>query len=83
MIQFLPYPPIASLSDGGFQVAFKERACVLQVLFGIGFGGALLFLLVDRYEKDKVVASLLRFMVLAVSGLAILHKLRPLGFALF
>jgi hypothetical protein len=51
--------------------------------FGIGFGGALLFLLVDRYEKDKVVASLLRFMVLAVSGLAILHRLRLFGFALF
>ena len=50
---------------------------------GIGFGGALLFLLVDRYEKDKVVASLLRFMVLAVSGLAILHRLRLFGFALF
>lgn len=50
---------------------------------GIGFGGAILFLLVDQYEKDKVVASLLKFMVLAVSGLAILHKLRPFGFALF
>ena len=51
--------------------------------FGIGFGGALLFLLVDRYENNKVVASLLRFMVLAVSGLAILHRLRLFGFALF
>jgi hypothetical protein len=51
--------------------------------FGIGFGGALLFLLVDRYEKDKVVARLFGFMVLAVSGLAILHRLRLLGFALF
>ena len=51
--------------------------------FGIDFSGALLFLLVDRYEKDKVVASLLRFMVLAVSGVAILHRLRLFGFALF
>ena len=51
--------------------------------FGIGFGGALLFLLVDRYEKDKVVARLLRFMMLAVSGVAILHRLRLFGFALF
>jgi hypothetical protein len=51
--------------------------------FGIGFGGAILFLLVDQYEKDKVVASLLKFMVLAVSGLAILHKLGPFGFVLF
>jgi hypothetical protein len=51
--------------------------------FGIGLSGAILFLLVDKYEKDKVVANLLRFMVLAVSGLAILHRLRPFGFALF
>jgi hypothetical protein len=27
--------------------------------FGIGFGGAILFLLVDKYEKDKVIANLL------------------------
>jgi hypothetical protein len=39
-------------------------------------------LLVDKYEKEQV-ASLLKFMVLAVSGLAILHGLRPFGFALF
>jgi hypothetical protein len=51
--------------------------------FGIGFGGAILFLLVDKYEKDKVVANLLRFMVLTVSGLAILHRPRPFGIALF
>jgi hypothetical protein len=51
--------------------------------FGIGLGGAILFWLVEKYEKDKIVANLLKFLVLAVSGLAILHKLRPLGFALF
>jgi hypothetical protein len=51
--------------------------------FGIGFGGAILFLLVDKYEKNMIVANLLKFLVLAVSGLAILHKLRPFGFALF
>ncbi len=51
--------------------------------FGIGFGGAILFLLVDKYEKDEVAANLPKFMVLAVSGLAILHKLRPFGFVLF
>jgi hypothetical protein len=51
--------------------------------FGIGFGGAILFLLVDKYEKNMIVANLLKFLVLAVSGLAILHTLRPFGFALF
>jgi hypothetical protein len=51
--------------------------------FGIGFGGAILFLLVDKYKKNMIVANLLKFLVLAVSGLAILHKLRPFGFALF
>jgi hypothetical protein len=50
-------------------------------LFGIGIGGAILFLLVDKYEKNAVAANLLRFSILAVSGLAIVHKL--LGFNLF
>ena len=43
--------------------------------FGFGLGGAILFLLVDKYEKNAVVGNLLKFSVLAVSGLAILHKL--------
>ena len=46
--------------------------------FGFGLSGAILFLLVDKYEKNAVVGNLLKFSVLAVSGLAILHK--PLGF---
>jgi hypothetical protein len=46
--------------------------------FGFGLGSAILFLLVDKYEKNGVVGNLLKFSVLAVSGLAILHKL--LGF---
>lgn len=49
--------------------------------FGFGLGGAILFLLVDKYEKNAVVGNLLKFSVLAVSGLAILHKL--LGFNWF
>jgi len=51
--------------------------------FGIGFGGAILFLLIDKYEKNKIVGNLLKFPVLAISGLAILHKLQLFGFALF
>jgi hypothetical protein len=46
--------------------------------FGFGLSGAILFLLIDKYEKNAVVGNLLKFSVLAVSGLAILHKL--LGF---
>jgi|RhiMetdeSRZDD1v2_1073273.scaffolds.fasta_scaffold1963379_1 hypothetical protein len=37
---------------------------------------------VKNYAKDKVVANLLKFTVLAVSDLAILHNLLPFGFAL-
>jgi hypothetical protein len=51
--------------------------------FGIGFGGAILFLLVDKYEKDVVVAVLLKAMVFTISGVAILHRLRTFGISLF
>jgi hypothetical protein len=50
-------------------------------VFGFGLGGAILFLLVDKYEKNAIAGSLLKFSVLAVSGLAILQKL--LGFNWF
>ena len=33
------YPPLTALGEDGLQVAFKERAGVLEVLFGVGFGG--------------------------------------------
>ena len=50
----------------------------------IGFIGAALFLLVDKYERDGPVARLLKFLVLFVAGVAIVHKLQPMfGFALF
>jgi hypothetical protein len=45
--------------------------------------GAVLFLLVDKYEPDGHMARLLKFLVLFVSSVAILHKLQPYGFALF
>jgi hypothetical protein len=45
----------------------------------IGFAGAVLFLLVDKYETDEIVANLLKFLVLGVSTVAILRKLEPFG----
>ena len=43
--------------------------------FTIGFVGAILFLLVDKYEPDGPMARLLKFLILFVAGVAILHKL--------
>jgi hypothetical protein len=52
--------------------------------FVIALVGAILFLLVDKHERDGPVARLLKFLVLFVAGVAILHKLQPLfGVALF
>jgi hypothetical protein len=51
--------------------------------FTIGFAGAILFLLVDKYEPDGPMARLLKFLILFVAGVAILHKLQPYGLALF
>ena len=35
----LLHPPLAALGEDGLEVAFKEGAGVLEVLFGVGFGG--------------------------------------------
>ena len=51
--------------------------------FAIGFVGAISFLLVDKHEPDGPMARLLKFLILFVAGVAILHKLQPYGFALF
>jgi hypothetical protein len=52
--------------------------------FTIAFVGATLFLLIDKYEREGPMARLLKFLVLFVAGLAILHKLQPLfGIELF
>jgi hypothetical protein len=61
------------------------RAHVLGfvVSFAIGFVGAILFLLVDKFEPAGPMARLLKFLVLFVSSVAILHKLHPYGLALF
>jgi hypothetical protein len=63
-------------SWGGVQAVFETSL--------IGFAGAVLFLLVDKYEREGPMARLLKFLVLFVAGVAILHKLQPMfGFALF
>ena len=60
-----------------------ESGFVLCVHYRV-FVGATLFLLVDKYEPDGPVARLLKFLVLFVAGVAIVHKLQPMfGFALF
>ena len=52
--------------------------------FVIALVGAILFLLVDKYERDGPVARLLKFLVLFVAGVAIVHKLQPMfGLGLF
>lgn len=49
----------------------------------ISFAGSFLFLLVDKYEPNGTVAGLLKFLVLFVSSVVILHRLRPYGISLF
>jgi hypothetical protein len=51
--------------------------------FAIASVGAILFVLVDKYEPDGPMARLLKFLVLFVSMVAILHRLQPYGLALF
>jgi hypothetical protein len=51
--------------------------------FTISVIGAILFLLVDKYEPEGPLARLLKFLVLFVAGAAVLHRLQPYGLALF
>ena len=55
----------------------------LRYSFIVGLVGAILFLLVDKYEPEGPLASLLKFLILFVAGVAILHKLKLYGLALF
>jgi hypothetical protein len=63
----------------------RPRIMYLDAIYSlvIGFVGAILFVLVDKYEPDGPLARLLKFLVLFVSMVAILHRLRPYGLALF
>ena len=45
--------------------------------FAIGFVGAVLFLLVDKFERNSVVANLLKFLLLVVSSVAIFTDYNP------
>jgi hypothetical protein len=49
----------------------------------ISFAGAALFLLVDRLEPNRAMGGLLKFLVLFVSGVVIMHRLRSYGISLF
>jgi hypothetical protein len=51
--------------------------------FVIAVVGAILFLLVDKYEEDGPIPRLIKFLVLFAAGLAIMHKLEPFGLTLF
>ena len=51
---------------------------VLYSLFN-GFVGAILFLVVDKYEPEGALARLLKFLILFVAGVAILHRLQREG----
>jgi len=51
--------------------------------FALSIAGAMMFLLVDKYETHGPTARVLKFLILFVSGVAILHKLRPYGLSLF
>jgi hypothetical protein len=55
----------------------------LVYLFVIGFIGAVLFLLVDKYEPNDRMANLLKGLVLLVSSIVILHELWALDINLF
>ena len=39
LAKWLLHPTLAALGEDGLQVAFEESAGVLEVLFGVGFGG--------------------------------------------
>jgi hypothetical protein len=51
--------------------------------FAIGSVGAIMFVLVDKYEPEGPVARILKFLVLFVSSVAIMHKLQPYGLGCF
>jgi hypothetical protein len=50
----------------------------------IAFAGAGLFFAVEKYERDRLMADFLKFLVLGAGSAVILHKLQPLfGIDLF
>jgi hypothetical protein len=64
------------------QASHMNSAFIYSVI--IGFVVAALFLFVDKYERDGTMANLLKFLVLVIGGVAVLHKLQPpFGITLF
>jgi hypothetical protein len=51
--------------------------------FAVSIAGATLFLFVDRLEPNRPLAALLKFLVVFVSGVVIMHRLRPYELSLF
>jgi hypothetical protein len=43
----------------------------------IGFVSAVLFLAIDAFDRNVAAANLLKFLVLVIGGIAVLHKLGP------
>jgi hypothetical protein len=77
------YLPKAALAIGSSRWTSHMNPDLFYA-FTIAFVGAALFLFVDKYERKGPVARLLKFLVLFVGGVAILHKLQPLfGIELF
>jgi hypothetical protein len=66
--------PLADLNRGHSDLLYS---------FTIAFSGAVLFVLVDKYERDGPMSRLLKFLLLFVAAVAITHKLQPYGLALF
>jgi F0F1-type ATP synthase assembly protein I len=76
----------APVSCQAFATSLRQAAHLYSDLFyslTVGFVGAILFVLVDKYEPEGPLAHLLKFLVLFVAGVAILHRLQPYGLALF
>jgi hypothetical protein len=50
----------------------------------ISFAGSFLFLLVDKYEPNRTMAGIMKFLVLSVSSVIIvIYILRQLGISVF
>jgi hypothetical protein len=84
---FKQYSVQASKTGCALNSHFRHLICLrhsdLFYSLTVGFVGAILFVLVDKYEPEGPLAHLLKFLVLFVAGVAILHRLQPYGLALF
>jgi hypothetical protein len=51
--------------------------------FAISIAGAILFLLVDRYERNHIWGATLKFWVVFVSSVIVMERLGPYWLSLF